>query len=79
MPQPVAILVRGMFKHTPRLLRSRGFKTDQEADLTCRPPVGTGAYFKLPVAMATLTSPMARVIWISRGQARVQLKTVWQR
>ena len=29
--------------------------------------------------MAALTSPMARVIWISRGQAMVQLKTVWQR
>ena len=29
--------------------------------------------------MAALTSPIAWVISISRGQAMVQLKTVWQR
>jgi hypothetical protein len=36
-------------------------------------------YSSFPVARAILSSPMALVIWISRGQARVQLKTVWQR
>jgi hypothetical protein len=29
--------------------------------------------------MAAFTSPIAFVIWIARGQARVQLKTVGQR
>jgi hypothetical protein len=33
----------------------------------------------LPVAMAFLISPIAWVISISRGQAMVQLKMVWQR
>jgi hypothetical protein len=33
----------------------------------------------MPVEIAILTSPIALVIWISRGQAMVQLKMVWQR
>jgi hypothetical protein len=36
-------------------------------------------YSNFPVIIANFNSPMALVIWISRGHAMVQLKTVWQR